>query len=173
MKYLLACAILTAATLAPAADELPAVVKAHMAPYAKRERHEEVTLKQLKAAKDDYDRRRVCYDAVYLGFRDTFPEYVEDSGFKSSRDYMLHIGVLDLPVLAKQRDWQELIAALKNGSRVKVYGKLQEFRDEPKVKVLPRYYVELEYLQVVEPEPQRHGHKPRRPHQPRRRRRGW
>ena len=86
---------------------------------------------------------------------------------------MLHIGVLDLPVLAKQRDWQELLAALKNGSRVKVYGKLQEFRDEPKVKVLPRYYVELEYLQVVEPEPQRHGHKPRRPHQPRRRRRGW
>ncbi|RMD78591.1 MAG: hypothetical protein D6820_09720 [Lentisphaerae bacterium] len=138
-------------------------------------RYKLVKYSMLKAQKKEYKNDRVQYEAVYLGFNDNFPEYVERSGFRSSRYYYLLAGDLSIPIIVKRSDdIASLLANLKKGSRVRVYGKLRKFKVSPKHPMFPEYYVELEHITVLalpgrnQNQPNQDPHQ--RPHRPWRRR---
>ena len=123
-------------------------------PFVKHERYKEVTFKMLKAAKDDYKNKKIYYQGLYLGVRDTFPVYFEKSGFRASKYYCLAVVAASVPVMVKKKtEWKELFSQLNNGAKVRVYGRLKKFRRKPKATWMPNYYLELDYLQVLNPRP--------------------
>ncbi len=122
--------------------------------FVKHEQYKEVTFRMLKAAKDDYKNKKIYYEGPYLGFQDTFPVYFEKSGFRASKYYCLAVVATSIPVMVKKKaEWKELVSQLKNGAKVRVYGRLKKFKRRPKATWLPNYYLELHYLQVLNPRP--------------------
>ncbi|GEM_PF-2943016 len=117
----------------------------------KAENYAQVEIARLKATPEEYKMKRICYESEYWGYETTFPPYVEKSGFKAGKDFCLLIKPVSLPVMAeKSKEMNELVPALKNGSTVKVYGKVKKFMSEPDATMMPHYYLELEKIEVVE-----------------------
>lgn len=109
-----------------------------------------VEFRQLKAGIETYAHKKVAYEGVFLDFSATFPQYVQDSGFRPNKVFWLAIQDLFVPVMAKKdSDLNTLIGGLKQLSKVKVYGTVAKFRKEPELAILPRYYVELDHLTVL------------------------
>ena len=116
--------------------------------------YKEVELATLKAAPEDYNHDKVVYDARFMRYLTTFPEYIDKSGFDSDRDFLLFIGSEMLPVMARKNDdLIKTIAELKPGQTVRVYGKVDKFRATPERNMLPRYYVKLTEIRVVNTPP--------------------
>jgi hypothetical protein len=117
----------------------------------KPEKYAEVALANIKATPEEYKNKRIFIVTSYRAYRTTFPAYVERSGFKPGKYYYLRVVPESLPVMAKKDDeLNEIIPTLGKGRSVKIYGKIKKFSATPHQKVLPRYYLELEKLEVLE-----------------------
>jgi hypothetical protein len=117
----------------------------------------EIEYTQLKVAPEDYRHKHVAYTGIFQNLSATFLPYMEKSGFKPEKYLWLVVGDLQVPAIAKKTDAMTAFAAgLKKGTTVKVYGKVKEFRSEPKQTVHPHYYVEVETVEELEePKPGR------------------
>ncbi len=122
--------------------------------YAKQDnshdRYKEITYNELKASKKELEHKRAWYEGAYMGFNDTFPHYVEESGIKASRYYYLLVNGMEVPVIARRKkEISDLIGKLKKGAKVRIYGKVKEFRQKPARTILPHYYIEFDHLMVL------------------------
>ncbi len=143
-RCLFATTILLSLTLAGSMDAMaaePATINA--------DRYQEVELLILRATPEKFKNKRIRLTTRYQGFNITFPEYMEKSGFKGDKEYLVHIVPKNLPVIAEKDDeMTELIAPLKKGTTVVVYGKVKEFSRKSK-HMLPEYFLELEHLELA------------------------
>lgn len=161
MKALTAAILLTALSI-PAycqeATDLSAEFGDFGKAYKYHDKYKELTFQALKAAKESYEHKKVRYESIYTGFADTFPPYVEKSGYKSNKYFFLNCGGIQVPVLArKKKDLTELIGKLKKGVKVRIYGRVKEFRSKPGMTTLPRFFIELAHITVLEAKPGRLG----------------
>lgn len=116
---------------------------------ASEDKYTEVDFKQLLVAPESYRSKFVSYSAQYRNFSTTFPPYMEQSGVNASKYFLLEIGDLRLPAILKKSDsTNALVAATKPWSIVRVKGKVKEFRVDPRITMLPRYYVEVHSFSV-------------------------
>lgn len=122
----------------------------------------EIDFRLLRAAPESYKGKAVAYAAAYQSYVIAFLPYMEKSGFSGERHFLLNIGDPSIPVIARKSPaLNQIIVDLKPGARVRVSGKVKQFRAEPALSVLPRYYVELSSIEVVEEPPGPDGPKPR------------
>ncbi len=138
------------------AQEVDPAIAEFMEKYSKHDSYKKIEFRTLKASKDELESRntKVYYEGRYLGFTDAFPEYIEDSGFKPSRYFMIGVVSTNVPVLIKKnKDYEALFAKLKNGAVVRVYGRLEDFRKKPHRAMMPDYYFKVAHLRVLSPEP--------------------
>ena len=113
---------------------------------------------QLILAPEKYKFKQVCYSTKYRNLVASFPPYMEASGFKGDKYFLLEIGDIRLPVIAKKSDLMiSTISDLKIGSTVKVIGKIKEFKVDPRRGIAPHFYVELKTITVVSEPPARDG----------------
>ncbi len=119
---------------------------------AAEKQYEEVEFSLVKAAPESFSsNRRIVYEAPYFRYMTTFLPYMEKSGFKPSRHYLLEIGHRTIPaMLKKSKETNELIASLRRGTVVKVYGRVKKFRSKPLQTLFPHYYVDVERIGVEE-----------------------
>ncbi len=111
----------------------------------------EVELARLKATPEEFKNKKIFYISRYQGYKTTFPPYIEKSGFKPAKHYLLSISPLMVPVMSKKNDeTNALIPTLPRGKAVKVYGKVEKFRIEPELTTLPRFYLDLDHIEAVE-----------------------
>ncbi|MBN1863564.1 MAG: hypothetical protein JW808_01550 [Victivallales bacterium] len=117
----------------------------------KTEGYEEVDEKTLELKPEDYRNKKIFYQGVYASTQTSFPPYVERSGIKAGKHYWLLVTPHNLPVIVKKgKDFDEPVAALKRNSTLKLYGKIKKFKYKPDLSTLPQYYLDLDYLEVIE-----------------------
>lgn len=115
------------------------------------QKYAEVEIAQIKATPEEYKNKKITYTSRYNKYQTTFPAYIENSGFKPGKYYLLEISPMNLPVMVKKSDkMNELIPTLAKNKVVKVSGKIEKFKTEPQRKMLPRYYLSLDEIEVVE-----------------------
>ncbi len=126
---------------------LPIVVLAAAA--APQKTYEEVQFNMIKAAPESFSSsKRIVYEAPFFRYSTTFLPYMEKSGFKASKYYLLEIGHVTVPAIArKDKEMNELVAGLRRGTAMKVYGRVKKFRHKPLLTTLPHYYVSVEKLE--------------------------
>ncbi len=116
-------------------------------------KYQAVEIAALKASPEQFKNKKICYESKFKTYLTTFPPYIDQSGFKNGKYFLLEIFPLMVPVMVKKNDeMNELIAKLPKGKSVKVYGKIQKFRIEPQLTILPYYYLELDKLEPIEKE---------------------
>jgi len=125
----------------------------------------EVESVKLRAAPEQYMNKRISYISRYKGFETTFRDYVERSGFKPGRHYLILIVPISLPVMGekkrelafvdgKKQELNDFIPTLKPGSYVKVSGRIKRYNAEPlprEANRVPRYYLDLDKIEPSEP----------------------
>jgi len=128
-----------------------AALPANAAPAFKAEQYTEVEIKALQTQPEEYKNKKICYTSRYGKAMVTFPSYAERNGIKAGKYFWLLIQPATLPVVAKKNDdMNALIMALKSGAKVKVYGKVRKFKVPPNAKMLPRYYLDLAHIDILE-----------------------
>jgi len=111
----------------------------------------EVDIKMLKAAPESYSSKKVTFTSTYTRYSTTFLPYMESSGIKPGKYFWLEIGGAGLPVIARKKDeMNTLVAGLKRGTPVKVYGRVKKFKKAPKQPLFSRYYVSVDDIEIVE-----------------------
>ena len=111
----------------------------------------EVTVEQLKVAPEKYEHEYIVYEGPFLNTHSTFLPYMEKSGFRSTKYVWLVIGPSQVPVLARKTDTiVEQAAQLKRGQMVRVYGRIREFKADPKQTIHPHFYVSVDKLEPLE-----------------------
>ena len=124
--------------------------------YRSARSYKEVAYTTLKASKNELKNRMIQYEGTYKGFTDNFPSYVEDSGYSNEKYHLLMVNGVDIPVLVRRKkDIIELVGKLEKGVKVKVYGRVKEFRKEPKRGLAPQYCVDLSNIQILDLKPRK------------------
>jgi hypothetical protein len=114
--------------------------------------YKETNVKVLRLDPKAYKNDRVAVTGRYLGAVVNFHNYVEESGFDSDRYLAFSVDSPSVPIFARKKgDVVAQIAALKKGTKITVFGRLKEFRKDPKDGRLPKYYVEFEHLEAEMP----------------------
>jgi hypothetical protein len=123
--------------------------------YKTSTKYQLLTYKLLNLSKDELKNKEVRYEGVFKEVEDTFPSYMEDSGYASKKYFKLTINDNDIPVMAlKSKEMIELLDKLKRGHKVLVSGRLKQFKEDSKHGNTPRFCLELAHLQVLALEPE-------------------
>lgn len=113
-----------------------------------------VVFAQLNVTPEKFKNKSVVYSEEYRGFMTAFPSYIEQSGFKPDKWFLLDVGDARLPVMfRKKAEAATLVAKIKPGSVVRVEGRVREFRVEARRGVMPNYYVEADVVTLVSEPP--------------------
>ena len=125
----------------------------------------DVRYEQLRVSPADYKNKDVAYEAAFVNVAPNLPKYVAQSGFDPDHYFMLNIGSIHLPVMARRsEDLTAIVSKLKAGDIVRVEGRVREFRDAPERMARAPYYLDLDQLVFLrrgastdpqEPNPQR------------------
>lgn len=109
-----------------------------------------VAFAQINVAPEKFKNKKVVYTEEYRTFLTAFPNYMENSGYKPDKWFLLEIGDTRLPVmLHKKTDTAAMIAELKPGSKVRVEGRVKEFKVEARNGLMPNYFVEADEVVFV------------------------
>lgn len=115
----------------------------------------DITFQQLKAAPDDYTNRKVTYTGRFRQFFTTFYPYMQESGFEANRYYALLVQDGSVPVMARKNSTMtKLMGEIRPGVMVRVYGRVKKFRKDPGFTPFPRYYVDLDRIELIQSQPQ-------------------
>ena len=114
-------------------------------------KYQEIERNILLAAPEEFKNKRVSLKTRFAGFNTNFPPYMEASGAKASKYYWLRAGLRNVPLLLpKDKGAAELVASLKEGSGIAVYGKVRKFKRKPKMPGMTLYYLEAEFLEPAQ-----------------------
>lgn len=112
--------------------------------------YSEIDYDTLKVDPKKFKNDRVTYTATYKGFLSKIPRFADRSGFNQKKHVMFGVGSHHVPVMAKNDDeMKAFLAKVKEGSIVKVSGKIREFRIDPKRAVVSGFYLDLEGIELV------------------------
>ncbi len=79
------------------------------------------------------------------------PEYIEREFSRKKYCYFLITGRMS--VIARIKDFQDILQTIKNGQKITLFGKLKEFRLKNnkrwRRKRWPRYYIEAEHIELI------------------------
>jgi hypothetical protein len=107
----------------------------------------DVRYEQLRVSPADYKNKDVAYEAAFVNVAPNLPKYVAQSGFDPDHYFMLNIGSIHLPVMARRsEDLTAIVSKLKAGDIVRVEGRVREFRDAPERMAGAPYYLDLDQL---------------------------
>jgi hypothetical protein len=112
--------------------------------------YEEVDYKLVQVSPEKYKNKRITYTGRFLGFTNTAPDYMVESGIDHNKYFLIGLDNLKVLAIAKKsrnKDLDELLAGLKPGATLQVYGRIKKFRVEPRHALQSAYY--LEVVQVV------------------------
>lgn len=116
--------------------------------------HKEVEFNLVRVTPEDFENKKVTYAGRFIGLTAQFHEYIVKSGLSTSRYLALGVGDLAIPAFVrKQGDMPEFLAGLKAGSTVRVYGRIREFRQKPHTPLLPKFYLDMDHITVLETAP--------------------
>lgn len=128
--------------------------------YKNASSYKSYTLNQLKLSKKELKNKKVQYEGMYLQFNDNFPQYIEDSGYSSKRYYYFIVDSMDIPVIARRsKDVTNLLGKLKRGAKLRIYGRLKEFKSKNRHGMLPDYFIDLASVTVLSNEETKDGNK--------------
>jgi hypothetical protein len=103
---------------------------------------------------DDFESKKVTYNGRFIGLTARFHDCMVSSGLSTSRYLALGVGDLAVPVFVrKQGDMAEFLAVLKPGATVQVYGRIREFRRKPPSALLPKFYLDMDHITVLQAAP--------------------
>ncbi len=124
---------------------LMAVIPAQAKDYSK---FEEVEVKKLKAAPEEYLNKNISCRTNFLELANVFHDYMEKSGFKAGKHFWLRARPGNLPVIGdkKECDGFELVDSLDEGDGIIIYGKIKNFLASPVATRLPHYYFQVEKI---------------------------
>lgn len=109
----------------------------------------DVSFAMLKVAPERFRSKLITYTEVYNNFLTTLPDYMEASGFKPARWLLLDIGDPRLPVMIKKKEEiAELVAGLKAGTKVRVSGRVREFKFDSRFAMAPKFYIDADSISV-------------------------
>ena len=110
----------------------------------------EVDINVLKVAPEEYSSKKIVFTSTYTRYSTTFLPYMEESGIETGKYFWLDIGGLRLPVIAKKDGgMNSLVAGLKRGKTVKVYGRVKKFKKDPRQTLHSVYYVRVDKIEPV------------------------
>jgi hypothetical protein len=116
--------------------------------------HKEIEFKLLRITPDDFENKKVTYKGRFIGLTAQFYDYMVSSGLSTSRYLGMGVGDLAIPIFVrKQGDMAEFLAGLKPNSTVQVYGRIREFRRKPPSALLPKFYLDMAHVTVLEEAP--------------------
>ena len=148
MKSLMA--ILFILSLGCFADEKEDALKKLAPTKSKISSFKEKSYKEIRASVKDLKNKKICYEATFINFSNEFPNYMERSGFRESKNYILLAGGKDLPVILKKTKYTTtLLAELKAGAKVKLYGRVKDFKADKNVKMAASYYLQFDYIEIL------------------------
>ncbi len=108
-----------------------------------------ITINQVSITPEDYQNKKVTYKGTFRKFSTTFLAYMEKSGFRPNKHFMLLIGDKKVPVIAKKNSsLTSFMASLKRGDILIVYGRIKKFSTKPRKTIRPHYYLELSHLNL-------------------------
>lgn len=114
----------------------------------------EVDINVLKVAPEEYSSKKIVFTSTYTRYSTTFLPYMEKSGIETGKYFWLDIGGFRLPVIAKKNDeMNSLVADLKRGKTVKVYGRVKKFKKDPQQTLHSVYYVRVDKIEPVDDVP--------------------
>ena len=115
------------------------------------EDYTEINYRKLELSPKDFEYQVVCYTEPYLDFSTTFPAYIQWNNFRSETHLMIVVGSHKIPVLIEKSDEViEILTTLKDGTKVKVFGKVKPFTVKPTKSMMPHYYVLADKIELKE-----------------------
>lgn len=127
-----------------------ASVSVLLAETFKPERYDKVDARELETSPEKYKGKRIFIQTTFTRLLPTFPNYFEKNGIKPEKYYCMIIYPWNVAViLRKKSDMGEIVSDMKPLSEIKVYGKVKKFTRSSKLKRLPKYYFEPDYIEVV------------------------
>lgn len=107
----------------------------------------------LKMTPEKFKTKPISYIAEYREVLTGLPFYMDGSTFKGTRWVVVYIGDPNLPVLIKKKpEVITMLTGLKAGSKLRVCGRVREFKLDPRFVGVPSHYVEAESI-LMEAEP--------------------
>ncbi len=121
------------------------------------EKYAEVKPDALEKDAEYYTKEKIVLSATLDGLVPSFPVYFEKNGFKPEKYFQLRIDPRNVPVFIKKESGLDVIVGkLQHRHKVKLYGKLKEFRRLPKKGRIPaKYYIEADFIECPETSPER------------------
>ncbi len=147
-------------------------------PYSKPSAYKKIPkFAVLVQSKEDYYRRKVCYQDTYHGLTE-LPYALRSDGMKESKYFCARIGEIrrysrygssyyssstpSLPVVVRKRsEWGTMLKRLRPGETLQVYGRIRR----SKGRYEKTYYIEPQYLQIIEAKPGKQAESPEGPQQ--------
>ena len=128
---------------------------------------EQVAFGEILATPEKYRSKNVEYPGAFRRLVMNFSPYMTAVGLKSSKYILAEIGDPQLPVFVKRsEEMTSLMGGLKAGTVVKVWGRVKEFKADPRRPAWPRYYVEAKNIAVVTEARPAQNQRDQRPDQP-------
>ena len=104
----------------------------------------------VKATPEELKNKKICFTTSFIRYLTAFPTYIESSGFKPSKYYLIEVLPHNFPIMAKKdQEISDILIKIAPKTQAKVYGKVKKYKIEPKAKILPRYFLELDKLEVL------------------------
>lgn len=117
--------------------------------YAASSATNDVPYAVLKMTPENFKSKPISYIAEYREVLTALPFYMDGSTFKGTRWVVAYIGDPNLPVLIKKKtEVIAMLAELKAGSKVRVCGRVREFKRDSRWvgRGVPSHYVEAESI---------------------------
>lgn len=161
MRLLLTLALLWTTLLALHAadakdDDQDGAAKGAAAADPKLAGYEEVDYKLVQASPEKFKNDRITYSGHFLGFTNTAPEYMVESGIDHHKYFLIGLDNLKVLAIAKKsrnKELDELLVGLKPGAVLQVYGRIKKFRVEPRHALQSAYYLEVTEVVVRDDQP--------------------
>jgi len=90
-------------------------------------RYKLVTAQEIIINPDGFKSKRIQLETKMLKIAINIPTYIVNEYSKKKYCYII-INPRTLPLIAKIKDFQDKLKTIKNGTKIKIFGKVKEFR---------------------------------------------
>jgi hypothetical protein len=122
-------------------------------------RYKLVTAQEIIINPDSFKSKRIQLETKMLKIAINIPTYIVNEYSKKKYCYII-INPRTLPLIAKIKDFQDKLKIIKTGTKIKVFGKVKEFRlgninknrKRWRKQRWPQYYILIEEIRSIEKE---------------------
>jgi hypothetical protein len=117
-------------------------------------KYKAVTIQEIIINPDGFKSKRVKIETKMVKIAISIPTYIEQE-FSRKKYFYIIINPKTLPLVAKTKEFQDKLKTIKPGTKIKVFGKVKEFRRGKSIKRWrqqrwPKYYILAENIELIE-----------------------